>query len=266
MEAEMTHATRSVSGDSKEDILAKAQAEAEKVFGPGATATITNNPYRKDTSTPELFQTFAKDQPPYYAYVRMEEGVPPVEFTFTRPELTVALKDLGWNYAEKSVSAWMDRINYQRSGGKTTNDNGSYSYTRAELEDAMQPITGITVVKIIEKMADNRYSKILGVPQPSPEPSFTITTSALRKAIARLTGWKWGDREMVSISAHSPSELVANLIDAAKDEPYYPVGSVVKDHAGLFWQRCTGNQWLMFGSSHKSEDNVPVRPLERVDK
>lgn len=80
----------------------------------------------------------------------------------------------------------------------------------------------------------------------------TITVKEIREAFKRLTS-----------AAHF--NVPAFLRDISEHrEPEYPLGTVVKDAKGQFWQRAEGMYWASFGQVTVRTNNIPARPLTIV--
>jgi hypothetical protein len=80
----------------------------------------------------------------------------------------------------------------------------------------------------------------------------TITVKEIREAFKRLTS-----------AAHF--NVPAFLRDISEHrEPRYPMGTVVKDAKGKFWQLGESRFWFSFGQTAVVMHHVPARPLTVV--
>jgi hypothetical protein len=80
----------------------------------------------------------------------------------------------------------------------------------------------------------------------------TITVRELRESWERVRGPSPGTGLLLEdISKHR--------------EPEYPAGSVWRDRNEVTWMRVAGRKWKQFGNVMAWADNVPARPLKRMD-
>jgi hypothetical protein len=90
----------------------------------------------------------------------------------------------------------------------------------------------------------------------------TITVKEFRKAWN--TRFAAGTQVMLTQPVVSREHLLRDISEAR--EPAYPPRSVWKDANDVEWRRAgTGGGWHKFGNSGYWGDEVPVRPLRRMD-
>jgi hypothetical protein len=133
--------------------------------------------------------------------------------------------------------------------------NDTITYT--ELAESLERLYGARkeATKIREDIQNHKPT--MKVDKVESE-NITITENELYDAFNRF-----------SLKTPDTKPTAGDIIKQVKSmrEPAYPPRSVWQDAKGTFYQRSIGgNGWYSFGSNSMLDNDVPVRPLTRMDK
>lgn len=82
----------------------------------------------------------------------------------------------------------------------------------------------------------------------------TISVKELKDA------WR---RRLSLVSQDTVTDLLKDISEHR--EPEYPIGTVWEDAHGQVYFRWSRTQWMKFGTQVRFADNIPARPLKRMD-
>jgi hypothetical protein len=104
------------------------------------------------------------------------------------------------------------------------------------------------------KLAVEMEAQVSGEDQKAKRENTNITYHELSTALKQLNYYHY---------ALDASRIVDKVLE--NREPDYPNGSIWKDKHGHFYYR-SRSEWLTFGTAKPYPDDIPVRPLTRVDQ
>ena len=124
------------------------------------------------------------------------------------------------------------------------------TYTESEIWKALKAAGHLYAsCRIMENLKEVKNDHIHDFTDDDP-----ITVKEVREA--------WGRLHYKLVTAGGPGPLLRDISEHR--EPVYPQGSTWRDRAGLIYCR-DGRNWLRFGTQVTFADNVPLRPLKRME-